>query len=168
MKYIILFSLVAGMLIFGFHQAYSQFQIDSIIDLKSKPVEKIPNKLNIIQTDFPAEYSPEPDIDADLQVDRKPFFDKIILQDLTQYPQSCKDKKIECVVLIRALVDTNGKVIKTVVRETVQAPDSVKFEFNYAAIDAVIKLLCTPAHQNNKRVKCWIDIPVAFKLKDPK
>jgi protein TonB len=76
-----------------------------------------------------------------------------------EYPPLAKQLKRRARVLIRALVDENGKVVKAQVIEG----DSSRLGFDEAAVEAAYKTSYKPAHKDGVPVRMWIELPVAFK-----
>ena len=102
----------------------------------------------------------EPDPDEFVPVEKQPGMDIAELQKLVEYPKLAKEAGVEGRVIVKALIDANGKVRKTLVEYT---DNSL---LNQAAIDAIKNYKnFTPAIQNNKPVMVWISIPLRFKLR---
>ena len=102
----------------------------------------------------------EPDPDEFVPVEKQPGMDIAELQKSVQYPKLAREAGIEGRVMIRALIDKEGKVRKTLVEYT---DNSL---LNQAAIDAIKNYKnFTPAIQNNKPIMIWISIPIRFKLR---
>lgn len=74
------------------------------------------------------------------------------------YPASAKEAGIQGKVLIKAIIDEKGNVVKTKVVESVNA------DCDKAAMDAIKKTKFTPGIKDNKPVKAEVVIPVMFKL----
>jgi protein TonB len=74
------------------------------------------------------------------------------------YPKVAKEAGIEGKVLIKAIVDEKGNVIKTEVEK------SVNKDLDEAAIDAVKKTKFTPALKDDKPIETTITIPIMFRL----
>jgi protein TonB len=62
-------------------------------------------------------------------------------------------------VVIRALVDENGKVVAARVAEG----DPSRLGFDEAALDAAYKMVYRPATKDGVPVKMWIELPVTFR-----
>jgi protein TonB len=75
------------------------------------------------------------------------------------YPVLAKRLKRRARVLIRALVDENGKVVSAEVVEG----DASRLGFDEAALDAAHKMLYKPATKDGVAVKMWIELPVTFR-----
>ena len=102
----------------------------------------------------------EPDPDEFVPVEKQPGMDIAELQKLVEYPKLAKEAGVEGRVIVKALIDANGKVRRTLVEYT---DNSL---LNQAAIDAIKNYKnFTPAIQNNKPVMVWISIPLRFKLR---
>lgn len=102
----------------------------------------------------------EPDPDEFVPVEKQPGMDIAELQKLVEYPKLAKEAGVEGRVIVKALIDKNGSVKKTLVEYT---DNSL---LNQAAIDAIKNYKkFTPAIQNNKPVVVWISIPIRFKLR---
>ena len=74
------------------------------------------------------------------------------------YPKSAKVNKIEGKVVVKAVVDESGNVIKTEVVE------SVNEDLDKAAVKAIKESKFIPGEKDGKKVKVEIFIPVKFKL----
>ncbi len=74
------------------------------------------------------------------------------------YPEIAKVNKLEGKVLVKALINEQGKVASTEVVE------SLSVECDKAAVDAIKKVKFNPALKDGKAVKCEVVIPVQFKL----
>lgn len=75
-----------------------------------------------------------------------------------QYPEHLKKKGIEGKVILRVLIDGQGKYVRHIVAESphedlTKAAESVLPEFRFA-----------PAESKGKPVNYWVALPVAFKL----
>lgn len=83
------------------------------------------------------------------------------LRRLVKYPQVARENGIEGQVIVSAQIDTDGEVLKVVVRNSKQKI------FEDAARDAVSKLTFTPATRNGKPIKKWVTVMIRFELEDP-
>ena len=102
----------------------------------------------------------EPDPWEFMAVEEEPTFDYAALQKMVEYPQMARRAGIEGDVIIRALIDKNGKVVKSLVEH------STNSLFNDAALGAVRNYPnFQPAIQNKQPVQCWVSIPIKFKLR---
>lgn len=77
------------------------------------------------------------------------------------YPDAVKKARIEGDVMIKALVDTNGSVVKVIVGKT-----SGNESLDSAAVQATYKNKFTPAKQGGKPVAVWVAYKVKFDLGD--
>lgn len=106
----------------------------------------------------------KPRNDADLpdtefvEVEEEAHCDMADLQRRVVYPEIARRNGIEGVVVLRALVDRRGNVVRTIVDRS----DNRVLE--EAARDAVIKTRFTPAIQNKAPVAMWIQVPVSFQI----
>jgi len=101
----------------------------------------------------------EPGIDEFIPVEKDPYIDLNELQKKIQYPEIARRAGIEGKVLIRVLVDKDGKPKK----HRVEYSDNE--QLNEAAVKAVMASVFTPAIQNDRPVTCWVTIPVTFRLR---
>lgn len=83
----------------------------------------------------------------------------MILKNL-KYPEMARMAKIEGTTVIRLLLDEQGGIISA---ESLSGEDT--FGFSKAAIDAILKCEFKPAKQRMKPVKCYMTIPVKFRLR---
>jgi TonB family protein len=75
------------------------------------------------------------------------------------YPEGAKKRGIEGMVLVNALVDASGKVVKA---EIAKSDDSA---LDNAALHAIRQWTFTPAlSKEDKQIGVWVTIPVKFKL----
>lgn len=75
------------------------------------------------------------------------------------YPKTALKIGVEGKVLVRALINEKGSIIKSEVDYTENTL------LNNAALDAINRTKFKPAEQNGMKVKCWITIPIIFELK---
>ncbi|MFH1049693.1 MAG: energy transducer TonB [bacterium] len=101
----------------------------------------------------------EPGIDEFIPVEKEPYIDLNELQKRIQYPEIARRAGIEGKVLIRVLVEKDGKPK----RHRVEYSDNE--QLNDAAVKAVMASVFTPAIQNDRPVVCWVTIPVTFRLR---
>jgi TonB family protein len=80
------------------------------------------------------------------------------LVDAVVYPEEAKEAKIEGMVVLLVLVDTNGRAAEA----KVQLSDNPIL--NEAAITAVRSVQYVPGKQNGKPVNAWLSIPIRFSL----
>jgi TonB family protein len=93
-------------------------------------------------------------------VEKEPVVDLIKLQQAILYPAIARKAGVQGKVLVNVLVGIDGNVLKTTIEE------SDNLLLNESAIQAVLKPgIFSPAIQDNRPVKCWIMIPINFKLK---
>jgi len=76
------------------------------------------------------------------------------------YPEIAKKAGIEGQVVIRAIVNEEGNVTRTVVVKSL-GPNGC----DEAAINAIKSVKWKPAMQRDMPVKVWVSVPVIFKLK---
>ncbi len=74
------------------------------------------------------------------------------------YPEKAKKDGIEGKVVVRVLVDKNGKIQNKIIEHST---DRI---FNEAAVEAIDKTKFEPAKLNGKPIKGWVSVPVEFKL----
>ncbi len=98
--------------------------------------------------------------DEFIAVEKEPDVDLAALQKKVEYPDVARRAGIEGKVIVRVLVDKNGRVIKTKVWQS----DSELL--NEAAVKAVEEHgVFTPGIQNGEPVTCWVSIPIRFRLR---
>lgn len=97
----------------------------------------------------------KPDESGFIEVDKAPTL-KSQLKPL--YPKLAKLAGIEGTVYLKLLITEKGNVEKAKVEQ------GVKDILDNSAIDAAKKASFSPAMLNNKAVKVWVILPVAFKL----
>lgn len=93
-----------------------------------------------------------------VQTDEEPGYDPTALSRSVIYPPDAIRNNIEGRVVIRALLDRTGKVVRTRVdtcHQEVLCP---------AAVNAVRQTVFTPAKHKGQPVAVWIQIPVEFRL----
>jgi protein TonB len=74
------------------------------------------------------------------------------------YPEVARKAGIEGQVFVKALVDTNGHVIRV---EVLKSTNPV---FEQAAVEAAKQFLFKPGYQRDRPVKVWVAIPFKFRL----
>lgn len=121
-------------------------------------INQLPQDFNLDQK-VDVKKEEEPNIDEFIPVEKEPYIDLADLQRRIVYPEMARKAGIEGSVVVRVLVDKNGKPKKAVI----QSSDSQML--NQAAIDAVMKSTFTPAIQNGQPILCWVSIPIRFKLR---
>jgi protein TonB len=77
-----------------------------------------------------------------------------------RYPEIARKAGVEGFVVVGALIDTDGKVLKTMIMKSTSP--GVGFEEEAQA--ALMKTKWKPAKQRDRSVKVWISITVRFKL----
>ncbi len=96
------------------------------------------------------------DIFAPGQVDRPP---RIMRSVTPVYPFDAKTKGIEGRVVLRFIIDEDGRV---------QNPQVVKADpkgvFDESALAAIVKYKFEPAVIGSKKVKCYVVLPIGFRL----
>ncbi len=92
-------------------------------------------------------------------VEKEPVVDMASLRDAIQYPEQAKRIGVEGTVVVRALIDANGRIKQA----EIYASDHAMLE--NAALDGVRKARFTPAEQNGRNVPCWVYVPVSFRLR---
>jgi len=92
-------------------------------------------------------------------VDKEPETDMQSLKNAIEYPKAAKDKGIEGRVSVRALVNTNGRIIKSFTE------NSTNNLFDEPAQTAVKRAKFTPAIHKGKRIQRWISVPVIYQLR---
>lgn len=74
------------------------------------------------------------------------------------YPQAARDGRIEGMVVVRALVDREGRVARCQVKVSVPGLDE-------AAVEAVSQWRFRPAKLYRFPVAMWLDVPIRFSLR---
>ena len=110
-----------------------------------------------VEIKAPVVVDEEPDPEEFISVDVEPQPIQN-LQSLVVYPEVAKRSGLEGKVIISALIDVDGKVLKTRIEK------SDYDVFKQPAIDALMKARFTPARQNGEPVKLWYTVPISFKL----
>lgn len=77
-----------------------------------------------------------------------------------RYPEIARKAGVEGYVIVGALIDVKGNVVKT----TVLKSSALNVGFEEAAQAALMKTKWKPAKQRDRAVKVWISITVRFKL----
>ncbi len=99
----------------------------------------------------------DPDMNAFVAVEK---FPEMVVPGRPDYPEIAKRAGITGKVLVKVLIDKEGRPKKAVVIKS----DSELF--NQAAIGAAMKSAFTPALQNNHPIAVWIVLPYRFTLAD--
>ncbi|MCK9212680.1 MAG: energy transducer TonB [Ignavibacteriaceae bacterium] len=97
----------------------------------------------------------KPDESGFIEVDKAPTLKS---QLKPAYPKLAKLAGIEGTVYLKLLINEKGSVEKAKVEQ------GVKDMLDNSALEAAKKALFSPAMLNNKGVKVWVILPVAFKL----
>lgn len=92
-------------------------------------------------------------------VEREVSFDWSALQRNIKYPPVAVSNRIEGIVVVSALICTDGSILD------VKVVESDNQLLNEAAVDAVRQTTFVPAIQNGAPVTCWTRIPIAFRLR---
>jgi TonB family protein len=88
-------------------------------------------------------------------------FPEMIYQEKPVYPEKAEKEKIEGTVYVKALIDSEGKVIKAKVGKT-----SGNELLDKAAVKAAFDCKYKPGTQNNNPVASWVTYKVEFNLGD--
>jgi len=76
------------------------------------------------------------------------------------YPDRARRRQVESDVLLLVLVDENGHVIRTIVKQT----DDPGVGFNEAARQAALRATFNPASRDGLPGKMWTELPFSFRL----
>lgn len=109
----------------------------------------------IVEKKVVVEEEPNRDDFVSVEVEPAPI---VNIQTLVEYPEVAKRAGLEGKVIVSALIDKDGKVIK------VEIDKSDYPVFEEAARKAMMKARFTPARQNGEPVKLWYTLPIVFKL----
>lgn len=121
--------------------------------LSPEPVQKYGNGNNVSSQNLPDENVFTP-------VEKMPGVDINRLQRLVSYPEMARRLGVEGTVILKILVDSDGKVLKS------KVDYSDNSLLDKEALNAIQKYgPLEPAVQNNQKVACWISIPLKFRLK---
>jgi protein TonB len=74
------------------------------------------------------------------------------------YPELARQLKRSAHVVVRALVDENGRVLRT----ELAVADKSNLGFNEAAVEVTKKARFRPGTKDGVPVKVWVEIPVGF------
>jgi protein TonB len=80
-----------------------------------------------------------------------------ITQARPEYPEVARQSGLQGIVIVRALVGTDGRVRRVEVEKSIPILDD-------AAVTAVRQWVFKPALSNNRPVKVWVRVPVNFRL----
>jgi protein TonB len=94
-----------------------------------------------------------------IPVEREPYVDSKELSKRFRYPEAAKRLGLEGTVAIRVLIGKDGVPQKYLIE---RSTDSL---FHQAAVNAVMQASFVPALQNNQPIKCWVSIPIQFRLR---
>ena len=107
-----------------------------------------------------ADESPEePDMNAYVAVEQEPK--PLNMRDIRMsigYPMEAREAGIEGTVVVRVLVDAEGKYVRHVVLNGAHPA------LEESVTNQISKLTFSPAMQEGEPVKFWVNIPFAFKL----
>ena len=98
----------------------------------------------------------EPPMNGFVKVEKNPL---LVTQVQPKYPEMARRAGIEGSVVLRALIDKEGKVRKVVVLK------SNADILNQAAVDVALQWVFAPAIMNNGPVLVWVTIPFTFRLR---
>lgn len=76
------------------------------------------------------------------------------------YPELAKQAGIEGDVVVKALVDVDGRIIDVEIQKS-----SGNSSLDQAALEAARNAIFTPAKQRDQYVRVWVSIPFKFRLK---
>ncbi|MEO0072507.1 MAG: energy transducer TonB [candidate division WOR-3 bacterium] len=76
------------------------------------------------------------------------------------YPELAKQAGIEGDVVVKALVDVDGRIIDVEIQKS-----SGNSSLDQAALEAARNAVFTPAKQRDQYVRVWVSIPFKFRLK---
>jgi TonB family protein len=99
-----------------------------------------------------------PAMDEFTMVEHAPMYDMADLQHRLVYPAEAARNNIAGLVIVRALIDRHGRVVKT----HIDRCDHPLLQ--QAAVDAIVGTIFTPAISEGKPVAVWMQMPVTFKL----
>jgi len=94
-----------------------------------------------------------------VECEKFPYVDINKFQKLIKYPIELRKANIQGRVIVKILVDKNGKIVKKIVEYTENEL------LNESALDAFDKYgKVEPAIQNGKPIHCWVSVPIKYKL----
>jgi TonB family protein len=82
---------------------------------------------------------------------------ELVTMDTVEYPKSARDARVEGTVLVRVLVGKEGRVLRTMVIQSVPQLDG-------AAVKSARSAVFKPAEVQNEPVAVWMVIPIEFAL----
>jgi protein TonB len=97
----------------------------------------------------------EPDPSSLMRVEKNPEPIKLVKP---HYPEIAQKAGITGIVILRVLVDKEGRPLKT---KLIKADNEMFIE---PSKDAAMKTMFTPAIQDGKPISCWINIPFKFSV----
>ena len=80
------------------------------------------------------------------------------IQQAIGYPRLARDKKIQGDIVIRVLVDKNGRVIRH------KIISNTHYILHNAVLSCIYDLKFTSAIQCGEKIKFWVNIPFNFKI----
>jgi len=117
---------------------------------------EIRETIDFKETEIPPPPAPTETVFELYQVDEPP---EIVVQVQPEYPEVARKAGLEGKVIVAAIVDENGNVIKA---EIHRSDNPI---FNEAALEAARKMKFKPAKQKDIPVKVKVFIPFTFKLR---
>ena len=123
--------------------------------------EDLPEDVTIETTELRVDVAPPPPppmADEFVAYDTPPKLIKLVKP---RYPDIARKAGIEGMVILKILVDVDGKVVDAKVLKSLG-----NVGCDEAAIEAAKKCAFEPALQRDKPVKVWVSYPVRFMLKD--
>jgi len=124
--------------------------------------DDLPEDVTIETTDLRVDVAPPPPpppmVDEFVAYDTPPKLIKLVKP---IYPDIARKAGIEGMVILKILVDVDGKVIDAVVLKSLG-----NVGCDEAAIEAAKQCRFEPALQRDKPVRVWVSYPVRFVLKD--
>jgi len=124
--------------------------------VQAKPVTPAPAPVQAV-----AKTAPEPQVREGDLVSPGPGVipPRVVRQSPLPYPQIAQRLRKEATILVRVLIDENGKVIDA------QLPESkAGFGLDEAAVAHARNCIWEPARKDGVKVKMWAELKVAFKL----
>lgn len=94
-----------------------------------------------------------------IEIDEMPKLDNDAFVKNLKYPENARKEGIEGSVILKALINKDGKAEKVEILET---DNKI---FNQSAIDAIKKTAFKPGRDKGKNVSAWVTVPVRYKLK---
>lgn len=130
---------------------------------KGSPLDQGPRRNEPSDADLralEATEGPLPRVGDFVEADVQPTYDENDLVRSLKYPEVARRNGVEGNVVVRALVNRDGRVVLTVVDKSA---DPVLDE---CAVNAVRQVRFTPARQKGTPVAIWIQIPITFSLQE--